>query len=176
MKTIPTLFKLASAMMCLAQACVAHAGQSEWTSFQTPIKCKTFDAQLVSICQPTRKHDNPAVCKSQILEFQQPYKRNIVLFNAVKPRTEGEYLMIGQHAFNWFCSQTGKDGAEILSLNIANWFNARDEKIIMFDNQGHRLSPEATHQIAKSQAWQDASAYRQTDTTAHGSVVEPEFE
>jgi len=155
--------------------CSPSMAETTWTTFITPVKCKAFTAQIVSTCYPTRKDDEPAVCKSQILEFRKPVQKSIPLFKATRPPTKGEYLMIGRHAMDWFCSLDAVNQRETLNISVANWFNAQDEDIMMFDQKGHRLSKRQVERIANTPAWRAAADDREKDATAYGDVAMPKF-
>lgn len=175
MKKIPTLLNSALIAICTMHASTVLAEQRVWESLSTPIRCKNIEAQLVSICYGTRKDDEPPICKSQSLEFQRPVKKDIVLFKAVRPPAKGEYVMIGRHAYSWFCSQTEEGKPEILSIAIANWFNERDEDVMMFDEHGSRLASKSADRIARTSSWRGALADPSRNATAHGQITEPAF-
>ena len=168
--------KSALFVICAALTCTALADQSAWKPFRTPIKCKTIEAELTSICHPTRIFDEPAICKLQTLEFVRPPKHKIALFHAVQSPGVNEEPSLGRHAFNWFCSNSGKGGAEILTLDIGNWFNNQDEDIVMFNDKGLRLTKKQVNQVVKTTAWREAQWDREIHATAYGTVIQPGFE
>ena len=176
MKTISKVFNSALLGISMTYTCIALADAPTWTPFRTPIKCKTIEVELVTLCKPVREADAPAECKLQTLEFKQPKKSRIVLFNPVPSPGINEESILGRPAFNWFCSRSGKRDTEILTLKIGNWFNARDEGLIMFNDQGRRLTKKETSQVTRTQAWQEASWNWDINATAHGRVAEPKFE
>jgi hypothetical protein len=83
--------------------------------------------------------------------------------------------MIGRHAHSWFCSSGASAKDEILTLNIADWFNTQHEDVFIFNKTGRRLTGSAAQKIANTREWREASASPETKAIAYGRVVQPSF-
>lgn len=156
----------------LAISCVAANastyGPADFSSkFVTLIQCKTFTGRLVSTCSPTRPQFGPPICTVQTLQIDAPTRTPArVLFKVRGTKSAS----IKRHAFHWRCFKNDEN-TEVLSLDIVDIENSRDEDVWLFNLYGTRFSKQAESQVFRSSAWQAAKSGEQL--TGQGVVKLP---